>query len=435
MNDLTSSAVEPKHLVWISSDQRALDEWRKHNPGQLLDCRGVDLSGRNLHNRDLSYVDFTGANFRGAQLGTGSLESCKLERAVFDEAKLIGANLTRADLSEASFLAADLSGAKLNDARFHKNRFDGARLPAAIFSEGIDLSNCSFPRAYLNDCVFRRVSFKGCDLSGASLRDANCTESCFDDASLEEASLNHAALNGCSFKRSQLRGASLEAARLDHADLSGASLLESQVDAASFNKVAGLPSSLHLETVKILGQPPKYLETVIIPLVDRLVSWDRLRVVGKLPLFGVSYSALVLMPFLFYLLELFNNRVNQMRSAAASIEPNGASGHLARALVDHLHSEPVPRLSFVLFLCTIVLAIGATIYAALCPARIKEFSKGQWQDQLGRSLILYLPFSWKYRWARIACAACYAVGGAGALFVLLTKIVGALIYLAGAEVG
>jgi hypothetical protein len=238
----------------------------------------------------------------------------------------------------------------------------------------------------------------------------------------------------CSFKRSQLRGASFVAAQLDQANFHGASLLESRVDGASFDKASGLQRSLHLETVRIEELLPKYLETAVLPSIDRVLSWDRLRVIGKLPLFGASYSALLLMPFLVYLLEIFNGRVNQIRNAVANVSANGRGGELANALLRHLHTEPVPRLSFVLFLCTIVLAIGATIHVILCPPRIKEFSKEQWQDQLGRSLIHYLPFSWKHRWARIVCAICYAVGGGGVLFVLLTKIIGALVYLAQAEV-
>jgi hypothetical protein len=56
------------------------------------------------------------------------------------------------------------------------------------------------------------------------------------------------------------------------------------------------------------------------------------------------------------------------------------------------------------------------------PSRLKEFSRDQWCDQLGRSLLHYWPFAWKHRSIRLTCAACYALGGVGALWVLGTKV-------------
>ena len=69
-----------------------------------------------------------------------------------------------------------------------------------------------------------------------------------------------------------------------------------------------------------------------------------------------------------------------------------------------------------------LLAMGSTLFTFFCPSRIKEFSRDQWCDQLGRSLLHYWPFAWEYRWIRFLCAACYALGGAGALWVIGTKV-------------
>ena len=92
----------------------------------------------------------------------------------------------------------------------------------------------------------------------------------------------------------------------------------------------------------------------------------------------------------------------------------------ARRIVVYLLT--IPRLSFILFVSTILLAVGSTLYTFFCPSRVKEFSRDQWCDQLGRSLLHYWPLAWKHRYLRLACAACYALGGAGALWVLGTKV-------------
>jgi hypothetical protein len=66
--------------------------------------------------------------------------------------------------------------------------------------------------------------------------------------------------------------------------------------------------------------------------------------------------------------------------------------------------------------------VGSTLYTFFSPSRIKEFSRDQGCDQLGRSLLHYWPLAWKYRYIRLACAMCYALGGAGALWVIGTKV-------------
>src|SRR6185369_7609087 len=97
-------------------------------------------------------------------------------------------------------------------------------------------------------------------------------------------------------------------------------------------------------------------------------SWERLRVFGKLPIFGASYSAMLTLPFLFYLLEVFNGRVEQIRASASLLaQGDSAVSTIAKALLSHLHAEPVPRLSLLLFIGTILLAIASTIYAVGCP--------------------------------------------------------------------
>lgn len=426
-------ANQAKYQEWITRNPQALENWRRQNPHQLLDCAEIDLSNVSLEGRDLSYIDFTGADFQGAVLSSSSFKKSKLERANFDAANLANANLKGADLSRANFRGAVLIGARLEDALYERTIFDGAKLDGCSVTQGANMRGSSFVRASLKTCVLRFVSFESCDLSHSRIDDSNCANACFDHAELKEASLKNANLVGCSFYRSILLGASLELADLEKATLEGAFLRETSVSGAKFMFVRGLSRCYDLDRVRIGNSLPSYVDLVSVPAIDRLLSWDMLRVVGRLPLFAVSYFALILMPFLFYLLEMFNNKVDQIRKVAASVPAESMRGFLAKGILDHLHAEPVPRLSFLLFICTIVLAIGATIYAVLCPPRIKEFSRDQWRDQLGRSLLHYLPFSWKHRWARLACAACYALGGGGVLLVLLSKLAGALVYLARAE--
>jgi hypothetical protein len=146
-------------------------------------------------------------------------------------------------------------------------------------------------------------------------------------------------------------------------------------------------------------------------------------VVGRLPLFGASYTALILIPILFYGLVLYNDQVALVRAWAEQVmtQPDHLFSRLASLTLAHLHTRPIPQQSLLLFVSTILLAVGSTLYTFFCPSRVKEFSRTQWCDQFGRSLLHYWPLAWKHRLIRLVCAACYAIGGLGAGWVLLTK--------------
>jgi hypothetical protein len=226
--------------------------------------------------------------------------------------------------------------------------------------------------------------------------------------------------------RADLRGAYLGWSILDEANLAGADM----------ERVRGLAHASSLETVRFMSaeedQPSGfafandalYYDSCQLPWPEDLLDWERLRVVGRLPLFGLSYTALVLIPIVFYGLALYNDKIELVRAWAEQVIalPDHPWHRLAPLVLDRLHPRPIPRLSFVLLVSTILLAAGSTLYTFFCPSRIKEFSHTQWCDQLGRSLLHYWPLAWRYRYIRLVCAACYALGGVGALWVLGTKV-------------
>lgn len=153
--------------------------------------------------------------------------------------------------------------------------------------------------------------------------------------------------------------------------------------------------------------------------------------VGRLPLFGASYTALILIPMLFYGLALYNDQVALVRAWAEQVmaQPDHFFARLASLTLAHLHPRPIPQQSLLLLVSTLLLAVGSTLYTFFCPSRVKEFSRDQWCDQLGRSLVHYWPLAWKHRYIRLVCTACYALGGAGALWVLGTKLWRVLVFI------
>jgi len=326
-------------------------------------------------NAKVKGTDFHEARFVRASLTGTNLRSARLAGASFEQASLHHFNLSRCDLTRTRFHSSKLSGADLSEARLG------------------------------------RSDLQACDLSEANL----------DGALLDEANLASADLSRASLVGASIRNANLTSANYTDANLSRADLLESDVSNVNFNRTRGLTRAENLLTVRV--SDVRYFDFAIIPAPERLLSWERIRWLGRLPLFGASYSALIAIPFLYYLLDMFNRRVEVFRAwATQELANSGTHTTTARVVLDHVHREPIPSLSLCLLISTFLLGVGATIFALSCPPRVREFSREQWRDELGHSLIHYLPFAWHHRWLRMACVICYAIGGIGVIFVVASKL-------------
>jgi hypothetical protein len=266
------------------------------------------------------------------------------------------------------------------------------------------------------------------DLQKADLSEADLHEADLQEADLSGADLHGADLHGTNLRGALLIEADLHRANLDGADLHRAWLIEANLTGASLLLVGGARHVYGLETVQYTPaeNTPRlsYFETCDRQWPERLLDWERLRVMGCLPLFGISYAALIFIPIVFYGLALYNENIDLVQAWAqhAVTSPDHPLHRLASLILDRLHRRPIPSLSFVLLVSTILLAVGSTLYTFFCPSRIKEFSRDQWCDLLGRSLLHYWPLAWKHRYIHLACAACYGLGGLGAAWVLLWKL-------------
>lgn len=193
-----------------------------------------------------------------------------------------------------------------------------------------------------------------------------------------------------------------------------------EFERVQLENVRGLPSCTGVEQVRVIGDDNGVLDADLralpVGFLDRYASWERLRTLGRLPLFGTSVAALVAIPFTFFLLAVYNEQL-------ARVQARASAGDVAwGALVAALQPIPVPALSFWLLVSTLLLGIGSTLFALLCPSRVREFSLDRWTDELRQPALRYLPQSWSRRWARAIAAPCYVIGGGGTAIILLVKI-------------
>jgi hypothetical protein len=53
-----------------------------------------------------------------------------------------------------------------------------------------------------------------------------------------------------------------------------------------------------------------------------------------------------------------------------------------------------------------------------------HFSRDQWRYQLGLSIVHYMAEAWSRKTLRVIALALYIIGGAGAAYLLISKVVG-----------
>lgn len=168
------------------------------------------------------------------------------------------------------------------------------------------------------------------------------------------------------------------------------------------------------------------LRMLELPISEFFLSWERLRTVGRLPLFGASFVALIVIPTIIFLLAAYNEQARRIAEIATR-HPDLPEHMLASLRA--VHEVPIPSLTFLTLVATVLLGIASSIFTLLCPSRIKEFSADRWFDELQQSVISYVPLSWTHRWPRVVAGICYLIGGLIALYVLLSKLYNAGAYI------
>lgn len=456
--------ADETHVRLVQAGVRDLEIFRQSSPEIPLDLsnavlenirfEGGDLSKSNLSGARLSGAIFTRTRFDDADLSfadaiNANFVEAKFQRANLTSARLIGSQMNQADLQFVDLRNADFSNANLGSATIAGASTNGTNFSGVIFVHatiGTDQISAAVVRgAHLQNMDLSRAKLSKHDLSGTIFNTSNLTEADFTDANLDGAQFAGAVLRGAvfnnatainaSFSSSDMTGAKLVGAELiradfnhaiaDGADITSANFFEANMQSVSMRGVKGAFRAKNLQTTRPAEENNiRYFDTVVRDWPERWIDWERIRIAGRLPLFGASYTGLIVIPLYIYFLGLYNDKVIGVRAWIEStmVDKNGQPSQLSAVILDHLRSEPIPTKFQLLFASALFLALAATIYAVCCPPRIKTFSRDQWCDELRRPLIHYWTYAWKGRALRLLCAFLYIVGGLGAVAVLASKL-------------
>ena len=372
-----SSSPEP--IEMLRSGLAAWNDWRGQDLDLKIDLSEVDLSPKAIEGTSLATrkggADLRGFNLQGVDLSFANLE---------------GAYLDRANLQHALLIETRLAGARLRRTNARHAQFTEARLEGAL------LVGCRLERAILDHARMRRC---------------RCSRAKLNEADLSDADLTKADLSGASLKLANLSRTNLTFANLARAELDDANLMDTCVNRTEISTViyTGGHQALYdnSSSVKVWWR-------------DRYLNWSVLRLIGALPLFGVSYVGLFLSVAVISGVGFANDT---MATFQRNLSPDSS------LLLDDLLPLPMPRRIGLALIASVLLAVGSTLYKVCCPKRVQEFSETRWVEERGRARLLYLAECWRRRWQQIATLAATVTGGALTLYLIGDRLHVAILYL------
>lgn len=419
-----------------------------HHNGENLkftnrDLRDVDFGSLPLDGAVFTACNFAGRSFAGVSLKKVQFIGCDLRHANFDGADLtetyfraaVGERpertLTRVLLQHATFTG---------NTRFSGTRFEDARLDGANFANVILVSTneqiCSF-----GDCEGSHVSFAAAVLDAAKFSRVLFKYGEFPGAIMHRALIqNRSQLHGCNFTKAKLSGVTIESstclecefrqADLELATISSSELRDSKFERANFqssrwNKVTVDGSQF----VQCRGLGTGRYEATLNDVHGATraeygwwwdwLPWSRIRTVASLPLFGVSYLALIALVTITHAMSWLDRIRLDHVSETAAVEGwrfGGLSPSAARELLS-------------MQLAILALALGATIYRFRCPLIVSEFTEPRWTHELGKPTMRYLAESFIRPLDRFGCAVMYLLGGLWIVGHLLVRVGTSVTYL------
>lgn len=366
-------------------------QWRPH-----LDL--ADLSGLHLYQMDFTSAYLGGTNFTLAHLDRSVFSSASLEGANFCEARVSSAYFQSASLTNARFDAADLSGSRLENA---------------------NARGASFVAALLHGASIAQADFAKANLLHARLVECNASLTVFTQCNLRHLVLERASVAGADFRRSDLSKSDWRYADVSSAKIAGSKLI----------RVKGLfGHSRAMERSDKINEHEAQ-DAIYYGKWDFL-SWERLRVIGGLRLFGVSYLTIAAITLYAAIARQYNTAAESARATALDAQNAGdATVSFWSRVLSELPRIPLPAHLGNQLMATIAVAAAATLYAFACPAEVKEANEVRWTRAMGQPLWEYRSANWSDPWARYISGTLFAAGGGYSIYYLMHRSWNALSYL------
>lgn len=466
--DLTGHEFEEFRLEQVVFEHVCM-RGRKFENVNLSGCHfvNVDLSGAEFTAVNLSFVQFT----QKTDLSDAILTPASLNQTVFDDVVLDNTEFRfRMDskpehacqFNDCKGSGTLFTNAKLNHVEFRRNTlekadFQGAQFTNVRFDDG-DYRGCNFSNIKGEPLFMHGVHFSGSTFQGATVPPlSNLIHCVFDDDEAGECSFESAIL-----REVNLKASTFESVNFKHAILDSAMLNVSAVDRSDFTGCSGLYGRHKATLDGVKGaQNARYTYRY------DFCTWSLVRRIGSIPLFGVSYFAVIAIILLVSLTKAYNLQVEAFKQKieSTSTPPNNvaikqdehAANHDFRSdnavSADAIPSTPAdgkqapdrravsPRWTDKLqeiklpstlmrtlgALC--LLALGSTVYRVACPHEIQENTLVKWVRELDGPEIEYRALAAKGMPWRWISGVCLSIGALYLLYHIICRVWDAFVFL------
>jgi len=330
-----------------------------------------------MHDLDLSGMVLTGATLVGVDLSNANLASSNLEHATILSSVLDGANLERAQLKRATFADVDLARTDLS----------------GTLIEGVSFNNCTLRlstamhgKPWINATVLL------CDARGFGLIErlegTRFIASDLRDAIFSQSDLTKAQFSSCNLVRATFWGATLRGThwsgcrigrrtRFEGANWDGHNARTDGSDQLSFS------------------------------ILQKLCSWNRVRFLSRIPLFSGAYFVLLSTLVIVSGIELLNETefVQSLNYPVAT-----------------------PERATPLLVGSALLSLAATFFVVFCPARVLEFSRVRWVEELGRPGMVWEADNLGSPIRTLITLVCLVLGGSLVGIVFIERLFQAVTY-------
>jgi uncharacterized protein YjbI with pentapeptide repeats len=347
-------------------------------------------------------------DFSRATLEDVDLKHAAFDEPIFTQCQMTSVEFFKAKLPSIGFQSTVLKNVTFSHCILEKADFSGSEI------RGCRIEHCDLRGLLLRPWDGKAVKIKDgavrqCDLTGATIDNATVHHVDLSHSKLHGADLQGATLDGCECANTKFSGADLRGLEVARCNLTGSEWEAARVGRRSrifrchFNGPHNVDQD-YTDTIKYVGLA--------------WLHWSRLRLIGTLPFFGVSTTAL----------------------AASLIVINGVgyineSEVLHRDVVSYPIEIPIPLHMVWLLISSLLVFIGATVFQIACPQRIQHFSETEWVDAQRHPRLLYIADALRRNTWAIFSLVCTVIGGTIGLLLLGERIWRGFGYLVAQTVG
>lgn len=419
-----------------------------------LSCSRFDLTNINFGVNSLEHAIFELCNLSNRRISNTSLQECEFKDCDMSNTTFCSdLNLTdtifkmKTNLTNSVFQDIKLRGTQFVDVQLDNTTFKDCSFLNSTKNDAVLFNNNSCSKIDFSSCILEKIKFHGFTIKNGNFDNikfyhiefasqSNILDTSFLSAELLDGFphgqifIQHSIVDNCNFTKFDMRNISVHHSSIINSDLSysrweNAVLENVTIDGSDFTHALGLHGR-HEATLKNITGAGKAKYSY----KWDILSWAIIRKIGSIPLFGVSYLAIIAICAWASTANWYNTQIQKLKENNQLEIPIESNVEILYRIpwLEHIKELPVSQEMGTLLLMIMILSSGATIYRLFCPDIIQEHTENWWSRTLHYEVMTYRVHSYRRLILRWICGLCYIAGGGYVAWHIAKQIVFALKY-------